>query len=224
MTITGAGTETDPYLVSTAEELRACLESNDSGDYPGQYIQLANDIDKVGDKLSSTTITSPNILDGDNHKIRNIYINQRLFYISNVPVTFKNIHFENIDIVSNKVQGVLICAYASSSPININIHTCTFHVHLAALQGNNIMFYWQSADYAKGNTMLFQKCEFMFNKKKKSTVTGANFIGFTCGAMGSYIPSIDIGIEQSRIVCDYSNYPITQSQMGSITLFDRVLA
>ena len=40
MAITGAGTETDPYLVSTAEELRACLESDDSGEYPNEYIQF----------------------------------------------------------------------------------------------------------------------------------------------------------------------------------------
>ena len=84
MTITGAGTETDPYLVSTAEELRACLESNDSGDYPGQYIQLANNIDKVGDKLTGTYITGVKTLLGNGegkNKIRNIWLSNALLFI-----------------------------------------------------------------------------------------------------------------------------------------------
>ena len=222
MAITGAGTETDPYLVSTAEELRACLESNDSGDYPGQYIQLANDIDKVGDKLSSTTITSPKILNGDNHKIRNIFVNQRLFCIYNTPVTFNNIHFENIDVVAKNVRGVLIGAYVTLSSININIHTCTFHVHLAELQEYDTMFNFEEANFAEGNIMLFQKCEFMFFINEKSTVTRANFVGFTCYA-GGHSPGVHIGVKQSRIVFDYSNYLITQSQMYEVRIFDDIL-
>ena len=222
MAITGAGTETDPYLVSTAEELRACLESNDSGDYPGQYIQLANDIDKVGDKLSSTTITSPKHLNGNNHKIRNIYVDQRLFYINNVQITFKNIHFENIDVVANSVKGVLIYAYVSPSPVNINIHTCTFHVHLAELHEYNTMFHFE-AEKGVNDTMLFEKCEFMFFINEKSnTVADAEFVGFTCTAR-NWSPNVNIGIKQSRIVFDYSNYLTTQPSMDRITLFYRML-
>ena len=220
MAITGAGTETDPYLVSTAEELRACLESNGSGDYPGQYIQLANDIDKVGDKLSSTTITSPKILNGDNHKIRNIFVNQRLFYINNVQVTFKNIHFENVDVVANTVKGVLIYAYVSPSPINININTCTFHIHLVELRGENTMFHFE--DERVDDTMLFQKCEFMFFINEKSSIDNAGFIGFQCTAR-KYSHGNHIGIKQSRIVFDYSNYLTTQSQIYSVRLIDDIL-
>ena len=222
MAITGTGTETDPYLVSTAEELRACLESNDSGDYPGQYIQLANDIDKVGDKLSSTTITSPKHLNGNNHKIRNIYVDQRLFYINNVQITFKNIHFENIDVVANSVKGVLIYAYVSPSPVNINIHTCTFHVHLAELHGYNTMFHFEDEKWVN-DTMLFEKCEFMFFINEKSnTVADAEFVGFTCTARGAS-PEVNIGIKQSRIVFDYSNFLITQSRIARIALIDDIL-
>ena len=218
MAITGTGTEADPYLVSTAEELRMCLESDSSGDYPNEYIQLANDIDKVGDKLSSTTITSPKILNGDNHKIRNIFVNQKLFIINSASVTFKNIHFENIDVVSNSVSGILIDADASSLLIGINIYACTFHIHLTELQsGSNIMFYFKD-QYYRGSAMLFQECEFMFFIDEKSIVTNANFIGFDCD--NSYT---NIGIKQSRIVFDYSNYLTTQPSMDRITLFYRML-
>ena len=222
MAITGAGTETDPYLVSTAEELRMCLESDSSGDYPGQYIQLANDLDKVGDKLNSTTITSTKHLNGNNHKIRNIYVDQRLFYINNVQVTFKNIHFENIDVVANSVKGVLIYAYVSPSPVNINIHTCTFHVHLAELHGYNTMFHFEDEKWVN-DTMLFEKCEFMFFINEKSnTVADAAFVGFTCTARGAS-PEVNIGIKQSRIVFDYSNFLITQSRIARIALIDNIL-
>ena len=222
MAITGAGTETDPYLVSTAEELRQCLESDSSGDYPGQYIQLANDIDKVGDKLNSTTITSTKHLNGNNHKIRNIYVDQRLFYINNVQVTFKNIHFENIDVVANSVKGVLIYAYVSPSPVNINIHTCTFHVHLTELHGYNTMFHFEDDKWVN-DTMLFEKCEFMFFINEISnTVADAEFVGFTCTAR-SFSPNVNIGIKQSRIVFDYSNFLITQSRIARIALIDDIL-
>ena len=99
MTITGAGTETDPYLVSTAEELRECLESDSSGAYPGIYIQLANDIDKVGDKLTSTNITTSKTSNVSLNILLKLILILSSFFLFASRFANDNISLINVDIL-----------------------------------------------------------------------------------------------------------------------------
>ena len=204
MTITGAGTETDPYLVSTAEELRACLESNDSGDYPNEYIQLANNIDKVGDKLTGTYITGVKTLLGNGegkNKIRNIWLSNAFLFIksANDSFTIKGIHFENLDIGGTGATCSIIDGWDASTT---NFIDCSLHIHVFSVASGVHIFNcnaWSHVVLERTEILLFTD---------KSTVKGNNaifdpslyvLVGLYANNYGS--------IKQSRIVYDFTVYP-----------------
>lgn len=204
MTITGTGTETDPYLVSTAEELRMCLESNDSGDYPNEYIQLANDIDKVGDKLTGTYITGVKTLLGNGegkNKIRNIWLSNAFLFIkrSNNSFTIKGIHFENLDIGGTGAACSIIDGWNSSTT---NLVDCSLHIHVFSVASGIHIFNcndWSRVVLERTEILLFTD---------KSTVQGNNAV---------FNPNLYVivkraanhygSIKQSRIVYDFTMYP-----------------
>lgn len=204
MAITGTGTETDPYLVSTAEELRACLESDDSGAYPGIYIQLANDIDKVGDKLTGTYITGVKTLLGNGegkNKIRNIWLSNAFLFIkrSNNSFTIKGIHFENLDIGGTGAACSIIDGHDGST---ISLIDCSLHIHVFSVASGVHIFHcndWSSVVLERTEILLFTD---------KNTVKGNNatFDPNLYVILGRY--QHDYGsIKQSRIVYDFTVYP-----------------
>ncbi len=92
---TGTGTEADPYLISTAEQLRELSANVKAGiSYEGEYFKMTKDIDLGGIDSDGNGIaaneftaighyTSPSYysyfkgtFDGDGHEVSGLYINQ----------------------------------------------------------------------------------------------------------------------------------------------------
>lgn len=77
MSITGTGTQQDPYMVHTYDELVEVSKTSET--YTGTYIKLANDInitDEYPNGDMPTLVINDKIIDGDNKKISNWYILQ----------------------------------------------------------------------------------------------------------------------------------------------------
>ena len=133
--LSGSGTEEDPYLIETPEQLAYIVTANKSNAYKGKYFKLANDI-KINDTSKANWKDSAKnwvwadfrfvgTLDGDGHTIDGLYFNgsQKRFglfsyvgdsLIKNVRIT--NAYINNTYTASDdSAQGMgIICAQASA--------------------------------------------------------------------------------------------------------------
>lgn len=102
----GTGTEADPYQISTAEELAyLAVRGNTSETMDGQYYVLTADIDLGGLEwlpigLAYDQNNFNGVLDGQNHKIKNLTLSDRYYnwgagFFGFFNGTFKNTVFEN---------------------------------------------------------------------------------------------------------------------------------
>lgn len=212
MAITGTGTETDPYLVSTAEELRACLESNS---YPNEYIQLANDIDKVGDKLTGTHITGTKTLLGNGegkNKIRNIWLsNASLFICSarNMSFIIKGIHFENLDIGGTGDEcNITKCGDA----VMHYLIDCSLHIHVFSAASNIHIF-----NYFVWSKVFLERTEILVFTDKNTKKGNNDIFSPNIFITGGQQESSHGYMKQSRITYDFTTYPIDNAiQLGLI--------
>lgn len=120
----GEGTEENPYLIGTLDELKWFRDSvntytsDGSNQYKGKYIKLTADIDLNGDDWTPIGDNTTNdheaflgIFDGDGHTIKNLYVNSDGDYlgffartgnfVDGQSATIKNVTFENVDVSSN---------------------------------------------------------------------------------------------------------------------------
>ena len=126
----GSGTELDPYIIETAEQL-AYLASLTT-DQAGKYFKLVNDIDlnnilwtPIGYSNNKLTVFS-GIFDGDNNKIHNLKIqdstNTFNGLFARTKGTIKNLGIESGSVSSttssNDVGGILGSAIENSQIIN----------------------------------------------------------------------------------------------------------
>ena len=133
--LSGSGTEEDPYLIETPEQLAYIVTANKSNAYKGKYFKLANDI-KINDTSKADWKDSAKnwvwadfrfvgTLDGDGHTIDGLYFNgsQKRFglfsyvgdsLIKNVRIT--NAYINNTyNAGDDSAQGMgIICAQASA--------------------------------------------------------------------------------------------------------------
>lgn len=132
MAVTGSGTEQDPYIVTTWQELVDTAKVNDD-----RYIELGNDIvvtDEFPTGDAPTLQTMPNVkIDGKFHQIRNCYFNRadRQFIVVNNASSnthtgyIKNTDFANIYIGDNYNQQFAIAMWNNPSG-NTYIRSCSF--------------------------------------------------------------------------------------------------
>lgn len=92
--MTGAGTKTDPYVVSTWNELMTVLPQEN------KYAILGADIDMRGETITDSGVILACDFDGQNHSIKNVYLSSenlqkaelfRMYYAN----SFRNVKFEN---------------------------------------------------------------------------------------------------------------------------------
>ena len=138
----GSGTESDPYLIYTAEELAYLASRVNSGNsYSGQYFKLMNDIDLAGKEWSpigkseyTTNFTSaPYVFsgnfDGNNHVISNLCVTQNKTSVNGLfgcarYASFKNLGIEGATVsnrvTSYRIAGGALLAYGE----NVNVDRC----------------------------------------------------------------------------------------------------
>lgn len=99
--ITGTGTKEDPYLISTADDLRLV-----AGD-PTAHYQQTNDIDLGGELFSGIALTSSpafqGTYDGKNYKIKNLKISTDSHYIG-LFGSCKNAEIKNIKLINPEIE------------------------------------------------------------------------------------------------------------------------
>ena len=92
--MTGTGTKTDPYVVTTWNELMTVLPQENT------YAILNNDIDMKGKTIINSGVVLACDFDGQNHVIKNVYLSSenlqsaelfKMYYAN----SFRNVKFEN---------------------------------------------------------------------------------------------------------------------------------
>lgn len=127
--ITGEGTETNPYVIRTAEQWSKVMGKNQRNQYNGnqpfgvsKYIKLGADIDLSGQSWESRTLTAG--LDGNGYELRGI--SQPLFKV--LKGTVKNLILSNVSITGDKAH---VGAVAGTVGGNSQIENCYISGSLA---------------------------------------------------------------------------------------------
>lgn len=121
-----ANSATNPYLVTTAEDLEALASIVNTGARPGGYYKQSGDITltqehtAIGTKNDETSFQG--VYDGDNKVIKGLFINQpkenyQGLFGRGYNATIKNVVIENCDITANRYVGG---ACGSASRTNIS--------------------------------------------------------------------------------------------------------
>ncbi len=132
--IAGHGTETDPYVICTAEQWSKVMGSQRNqynGSFYGvsKYIKLGADIDLSGESWESRTLTA--CLDGDGHKLSGI--SQPLFNVLNGTV--KNLILSDVRIEGTGNQGAI--AQTVGNENKATIEKCYVSGSITATGSNN---------------------------------------------------------------------------------------
>ncbi len=120
---TGSGTQEDPYIISTVDDLKALAENVNAGNkYTKQYFKLNDNIDLKSEPwtpIGTNSNAFEGYLDGNDKMISNLYINGNLSYqglFGNIKGTgmakttypsVKNLAIENAQVVGGSYVGVL---------------------------------------------------------------------------------------------------------------------
>ena len=140
----GSGTESDPYLISTQQDLKNLIKSvnNSRNDFSGKFFKQTDDIDFVDSQVFPDGFTPigdydrnrpfSGIYDGDGHTISKLYItgndNAAMFgYVENGCI--KNLNFENVN-VSAYSTGIF--SIVAAQAINSTISRITVNGQLAS--------------------------------------------------------------------------------------------
>lgn len=141
--MTGTGIQTDPYIITTVEELYSVSELGECD----VYFRLGADIDFNGtpyaEKFEAIPIKCCEF-DGDGHCIRNIYVNSddvvHIFAVTNnsngTAAMIKNLRLENIELVGASVN----LFYGYSGNMTINLYNCTFLLNLTHITTDTYIY------------------------------------------------------------------------------------
>lgn len=133
--LSGAGTQFDNYIISTAADLKYFADQVNSGtDYSGKYIKLADDIDLDDQPFTPIGNTGKyfrGYFDGRNHTISGVNISNNLatgtgFFGALHNGWIKNLHVEGSVICTLDAQNYVggLVGYTSG---NITIFNCSFN-------------------------------------------------------------------------------------------------
>ncbi|MBR2609032.1 MAG: DUF1735 domain-containing protein [Bacteroidales bacterium] len=108
----GAGTQTDPYIMTQTDEFDKLGNLLKTGETV--YVRLGADIDYNGAAWSQADATgAPVVFDGDNHSIRNVKAEHGLFF--NLEGTVKNLVIEGVNIEMGAEQGGILAHTAGAN-------------------------------------------------------------------------------------------------------------
>ncbi len=177
-----AGSASNPYKISTADELRQLSTDVNSGTtYVGEYFLMTNDINLGGVDIlgvyrnvftaigNSSEYSFQGTFDGGGYKVSGLYISQletnyqALFgYISDA--TIKNVGVSGSIIGNSYVGGVV--GFASSSTVSGCYNECKVE--------GNVQYLGGVIGYAKGSTIVS-------DSKNSGTISGKQQVGGVVG-------------------------------------------
>ena len=116
----GTGTETDPYQISNAADLKTLsydVEYNQNN-YSGTFFQMTNDIDMsgvtdfrpIGNNIDGDVHAFAGVFDGNGHKVYNLNANWKEFGFVGLFGIIMNARVENLTLASSDIYGDLSVA------------------------------------------------------------------------------------------------------------------
>ena len=181
----GSGTQADPYLIKTTDDLVTLATNSASNNYFTNHFRLENDLDMAG--VSIEPIGPANKLfratfDGNGHVISNLTISKPeskevgLFGYVSTGFKLKNLIIDGASITGKEYTAVLVGMFSTSCNIE-NCLVVNSHVNLTLEQynlvGNGIiMGYWYSSATLSGN--YYRNCSITKNNVTSTTNIGAS--------------------------------------------------
>lgn len=108
--MTGTGTKTDPYIVTTWNELMTVLPQEN------KYAILNNDIDMKGKSITNSGVILACNFDGQNHSIKNVYLSDKNLQNAELFKMYYANSFRNVKLINWYANGVSVFSGDSSSP------------------------------------------------------------------------------------------------------------
>jgi len=185
VTISGTGTQEDPYLINNLDELKWFRDDvNIGNDYSGKYIKLTSDIDLNDEEWTPIAYSGKTFkgnFDGGDKTVKNLKITKELtntsanngigfFGRTDSPATICNLTIENVDITGSLYVGAVV-GYGYTGK---KIENCT-------VKGNITIDAWWYAGVIGGNGYM--------NLVNNCHVIG-NSVSYIKGNNGSYIGGI----------------------------------
>lgn len=132
--MTGTGTKTDPYVVTTWNELMTVLPQKNT------YAILNNDIDMKGKTITNSGVILACNFDGQNHLIKNVYLNSEQLENEELFKMYYANSFKNVKLINWYINGVSIFSGDSSSPANRPMPTIENFSFSGVLTNNHCHF------------------------------------------------------------------------------------
>ena len=185
-TTIASGTEYDPIVISSADELIDCMANDYSSD---AFYCLANDIDFSG-KSDFTGVSATSSaafcghLDGKNFKIKNVTISSNQTYngfFGYLKGTVENITFENVNVSverssSTTTYSGIVCGYAYQAKLNdVKVTKSKLTVDCKTQYNGGLVGY----SFAS-NINYCDLSEIEINSKSGSTVYTGGFTAYLC--------------------------------------------
>uniref|UniRef100_UPI00307ACB1A ZmpA/ZmpB/ZmpC family metallo-endopeptidase-related protein n=1 Tax=Clostridium sp. TaxID=1506 RepID=UPI00307ACB1A len=176
--ITGEGTETNPYVIRTAEQWSKVMGKKQRNQYNGnqpfgvsKYIKLGADIDLSGQSWESRTLTT--CLDGDGYALSGI--SQPLFSVLNGTV--KNLILSDVRIEGTGNQGAI--AQTVGNENKATIEKCYVSGSITATGSNNsgVGGLIGAAQNAQGAPLTIENCVVNADITGKKTSLAGGLIG-----------------------------------------------
>ena len=170
-TMTGTGTELDPYVVYCYADLMEKVQEN------GVYIKIGADIGDLADEsdadwICDTRWSCTKVYSDNPHgvKLRNITIRQNNTALFNIvqSCTLENIHFENVIVTYSSSEKTLIRQDTEDSALTIK--QCSFHFTHDGRPGPIVIFY---QNY--GTTLTLSSCEITYNTINYTSIESEKF-------------------------------------------------
>ena len=196
-TMTGTGTQIDPYLVEDVYDFLAI----DSA-YHNPYYKLVNDIDfndhetyKYG--ISTTLFSGETYVDGDGHEVRNMILSGTSSKIT--AKEFKNISFSNI--ILNTIQKGAVGQIKASTFNNCRFGYYSSNSNLACIFSIGFGTFNDCTFNIAGSTYIHTMMNCTFNR------CHIHFNNFIHTSNASFIISCDENVSSSKVV--FNNTYIT---------------
>lgn len=229
--MTGTGIQSDPYIITSAEELYE-ISSLGDGD---TYFRLGSDIDFNGTPYAEKFEPIPvkfRELDGNGHCIRNIYINTlssaSVFNVirnsNGAQTAIKNLTLENVSIMASYVN-----LFTSGSGSNVvNLYGCTLLLDLSqnvAISSNSSYGSLICNSYVTVNYELCTVSIKALMRNPFPLISRANFYrSHLCldldiiSGLSSYVQSVAV-FDNSKLTDSYLTGSISYRDSGDVNYF-----
>ncbi len=218
VTLSGTGTTTNPYIITTCNQLQNIKDNLSS------YYELGNNIDCStysynGDwfgflQIGTSTNPFTGVLDGKGYKIIGLYINRPvtdnvgLFgYVNLATAVIKNVGLENIDITGNSQVGGIVGKFLGGGNISNSYTT-------GKISG---------ITYAAGGLAGDINGSYVYNSYSRANVTGGRMVGGVIGlSSGATLTNLySTGFVQGAVGWESEAGGLSGSGAGTNSFWDK---